>query len=102
MYMVAILLHMSALYVGLIENLMKKVLSSLLDFAQCEAAAAALASSACKRPKTKVKAFTSGSSVACSHWIVPGSLLIKQKQSNADYQRTMTRLCRKKKPFILS
>ena len=89
--------------VGLIENLMKKVLSSLLDFAQCEAAAAALASSACKRPKTKVKAFTtSGSSVACSHWIVPGSLLIKQKQSNADYQRTMTRLCRKKKPFILS
>ena len=92
--------------VGLIENenltFMKKVLSSLLDFAQCEAAAAALASSACKRPKTKVKAFTSGSSVACSHWIVPGSLLIKQKQSNADYQRTMTRLCRKKKPFILS
>ena len=84
--------------VGLIEssNLMKRVLSSLLDFAQCEAAAAALASSACKRPKTKVKAFTSGSSVACSHWIVPGSLLIKQKQSNADYQRTMTRLCRKK------
>ena len=46
--MVATLLHMSA-YVGLIENLnlMKKVLSSLLDFAQCEAIQAAVELSYC-------------------------------------------------------